>query len=55
MCGADLIRIIEGQEYLNEVTDKEVKTLKRKGLEPGEYRLACMTKATGPVRIEVVE
>ncbi|MGI9625434.1 MAG: FHA domain-containing protein [Longimicrobiales bacterium] len=55
MCGADLIRVIEGAEFLNEVTDKEIKTLKRKGLEPGEYRLACMTKASGPVRVEVVE
>ena len=55
MCGADLIRVIEGREFLNEVTEKEIKTLKRKGLEPGEYRLACMTKVSGPVRIEVVE
>ncbi len=55
MCGADLIRIVSGREFVNEVTDKEIKTLKRKGLEPGEYRLACMTKVFGPVHIEVVE
>ncbi|MDH3223312.1 MAG: FHA domain-containing protein [Gemmatimonadota bacterium] len=55
MCGADLIRIVSGREFLNDVTEKEIKTLKRKGLEPGEYRLACMTKVSGPVRIEVVE
>ncbi len=55
LCGCDLIRVIEGQEHLNEISDKELKTLKRKGVEPGEYRLACMTKVSGPVRVEVVD
>ncbi len=53
MCGCDVIRIVQGAEHLNEVTDKEKKTLGRKGLAPGEYRLACMTRCSGPVVVEV--
>jgi ferredoxin len=55
MCGCDAIRIVSGAEFLNEVTEKEIKTLKRKGLKPGECRLACMTKTSGPVVVEVVK
>ena len=44
MCGCDVVRVVQGAEHLNEVGDKELKTLKRKGLEPGTYRLACMTR-----------
>jgi thioredoxin reductase/ferredoxin len=53
MCGCDAIRIISGAEHLNPVTEKEIKTLKRKGLEPGPCRLACMCKASGPVVVDV--
>lgn len=53
MCGCDAIRIISGAEHLNPVTEKEIKTLKRKGLEAGPCRLACMCKASGPVVVEV--
>lgn len=55
MCGCDAIRILSGSEFLNDVTEKEIKTLKRKGLEPGPCRLACMTKTSGPVVVEVIE
>lgn len=55
MCGCDAIRIVSGAEHLNDVTEKEIKTLKRKGLEPGQCRLACMTRASGPVVVEVVK
>jgi ferredoxin/pSer/pThr/pTyr-binding forkhead associated (FHA) protein len=55
MCGCDTIRIVEGQQFLNEVAEKELKTLKRKGLEPGPYRLACMARCSGPIVVEVVE
>jgi len=48
-CGADLIRIVEGREFLNEVSEQEAKTIKRRGAIPGECRLACMTKVCGPV------
>jgi ferredoxin len=53
MCGCDAIRVIEGAQFLNEVTDKESKTLTRKGLEPGPFRLACMARCSGPVVVEV--
>jgi len=55
MCGCDTIRIIEGAEHLNEIAEKELKTLKRKGLEPGPYRLACMAKCSGRVVVEVAD
>lgn len=55
MCGVDPIRVLEGAEYLNEPDEQECKTLKNKGLEPGACRLACMTKASGPVIVEVVK
>jgi ferredoxin len=53
MCGCDVVRVVQGAEHLNEIGDKELKTLKRKGLEPGPYRLACMTRCSGPVVVEV--
>ncbi len=51
-CGADLIRIIEGREFVNEVSEQESTTIKRRGAIPGECRLACMTKVHGPVVVE---
>jgi thioredoxin reductase/pSer/pThr/pTyr-binding forkhead associated (FHA) protein len=53
-CGLDVIRILSGGEYLNAVTESEIQTLKRDGISPGTCRLACMTKTSGPVVIEVV-
>ncbi|MEX0893233.1 MAG: FAD-dependent oxidoreductase [Gemmatimonadota bacterium] len=55
MCGCDAIRILEGAEHLSEPAEKELKTLKRKGLEPGACRLACMARASGPVVVEVID
>ena len=55
MCGCDAIRVLEGGEYLNEPDEKEIKTLTRLGLDPGSCRLACMTKASGPVVVEVMK
>jgi thioredoxin reductase/pSer/pThr/pTyr-binding forkhead associated (FHA) protein/ferredoxin len=54
MCGCDPIRIISGGHHLNSVTENEVKTLRRRGLEPGPCRLACMTRTGGPVVVEVI-
>ena len=60
-CGLDPIRIISGGEYLNEVDDEgEAWTLDEichleAGNENGKCRLACMTKVTGPVVVEVVK
>ena len=54
-CGCDLIRIVDGHEFLSELSEQESKTISRKGGEPGECRLACMTKVSGPVVVEVVQ
>ena len=60
-CGLDPIRIISGGEYLNEVDDEgEAWTLDEicqlsAGNGPGACRLACMTKVTGPVVVEIVK
>ncbi len=53
-CGLDVIRIVSGAEHLNPVTENETKTLRRDGVSAGPCRLACMTKVSGPVEIEVV-
>jgi ferredoxin len=55
MCGCDAIRVVAGAEHLNDVTEKEIKTLKRRGLEPGACRLACMTRTSGAVVVETIE
>ena len=55
MCGCDLIRVVEGQAHLNEPTDQEIRTIGRRGVEPGVFRLACMTRVSGPVVVEVVD
>lgn len=55
VCGVDPIRVIEGAEHLNEPDEQERKTLEKKGLDPGSCRLACMTRARGPVVVEVVK
>jgi ferredoxin len=55
MCGCDVVRIVQGGEHLDEPSAKEIKTLQRKGLEPGPYRLACVTHASGPITVEVVD
>ena len=56
ICGSDPVRILSGSEYLSPLSDEEADTLEDLcGLKPGECRLACMVKATGPVTVEVVE
>ena len=54
-CGCDLIQVLEGRENLSEVSEQEEKTIKRKGAEPGEFRLACMTRVSGPVVVRAVD
>ncbi len=56
-CGYDPVRIVSGQEHLNELDeDEEGWTLEEVcHLKPGEYRLACMLKCKGPVVVEVVK
>ena len=60
-CGLDPIRILSGGEHLNDVDDEgEAWTLDEichleAGNEVGKCRLACMTKVSGPVVVEVIK
>jgi len=55
-CGMDPIRILAGRENLNEVGDEEQGTLEDiNKLKPGEYRLACLARPTGPVTVEILK
>lgn len=55
-CGVDAIRILSGIENMNDVGEEESGTLEDiNGLNPGEYRLACVAKPKGPVVVEVVK
>jgi len=56
MCGSDPIKIISGQEHLNELTDGEKEALEDIcELKAGECRLACMVKVKGPVEVEILK
>lgn len=56
ICGSDPIRVIAGLEFLDAPpTDQESETLEDIcELEPGQCRLACMTKVKGPVTVEIM-
>ncbi len=55
ICGSDAIRILAGKENMNPLGGDEKGTLEDIcGLQPGEYRLACMVKPSGPIEIEIV-
>jgi thioredoxin reductase/ferredoxin/pSer/pThr/pTyr-binding forkhead associated (FHA) protein len=55
VCGSDPVRIISGGENLNPMGSDEKGTLEDLcSLSPGEHRLACMAKPTGPVELEVL-
>jgi len=51
LCGADPVGIVEGHEHLDEPGADEAATLKRLGL-TGRARLACCTRARGPLTID---
>ena len=56
ICGSDPIRICKGIQNLNPPGDAEKDTLEDIcDLVPGEYRLACMAKPTGPVDVEIIQ
>lgn len=56
ICGSDPIRVLAGGEHLNSMSDDERSTLQDIcGLDPGTHRLACLTRPTGPVVVEVVQ
>jgi thioredoxin reductase/ferredoxin/pSer/pThr/pTyr-binding forkhead associated (FHA) protein len=55
-CGIDAVRILSGLENMNNVSDEEKGTLEDiNGLQPGEYRLACVAKPKGPVVVEILK
>jgi len=51
LCGADPVGIVDGHEHLDEPGADEAATLKRLGL-TGRARLACCTRARGPLTID---
>ncbi|MFQ5608307.1 MAG: 2Fe-2S iron-sulfur cluster-binding protein, partial [Candidatus Zixiibacteriota bacterium] len=56
ICGSDPVKIISGQEYLNERTDGEKDASEDIcDMDPNECRLACMLRPTGPVNVEILE
>jgi ferredoxin len=56
VCGSDPIRIISGEENLNEPGSLECETLEDIcELEPGKYRMACVARANGTVVVEILE
>lgn len=55
ICGSDAIRVLTGLDKVNPLASDEKGTLEDIcGLQPGEYRLACMVKPSGPIEIEVL-
>ena len=55
ICGSDPIRVLAGNEHLNQPSETESDTLEDLcALQPGEYRLACMVRTTGPVKVEII-
>ena len=56
ICGSDPVRIVSGEAHVNPMSDAERGTLEDIcGVEPGAHRLACMTRPTGPVVVEIVD
>ena len=56
ICGSDPIRILGGKENLNQPGETESETLEDLcALQPGESRLACMVRTTGPVKVEIIQ
>jgi len=56
ICGSDPVRILSGREHLDaEPEDQECDTLEDIcEQEPGDCRLACMVRVTGPVEVEIL-
>ena len=53
ICGKDKVRILDGADALTQMGKTEKDTLKKVcKVEPGKYRLACMAKVRGLVKIE---
>ena len=56
VCGMDPVKVIDGATHLNAIGGTERSTLEDLcSLVPGEYRLACMARVSGPVKISIVK
>jgi thioredoxin reductase/ferredoxin len=56
VCGMDPVKVIDGAKHLNAIGGTERSTLEDLcSLVPGEYRLACMARVSGPVKISIVK
>ncbi len=56
ICGSDPIRILAGHEHLeDEAGELESETLEELcDRKPGQFRLACMVRVRGPVKVEIL-
>ena len=50
VCGTCLVKIVEGEENVSDVSDQEKETLESMGAEPGE-RLACQCQIEGDITV----
>lgn len=56
LCGSDPVRVVSGQDNLHAMSEEEELTLDDIcGVEPGEHRLACLTKVKGAVTVEILD
>ena len=56
VCGMDPVKVLSGGEHLNAIGGTERSTLEDLcSVEPGPYRLACMARVSGPVKVTVVK
>jgi len=57
LCGQDLIRVLEGWEQLNPISDLEDGTLDLLRAKGKQMRMACCTRVlgVGPVVVEIVK
>ncbi len=56
ICGSDPVRIVSGGAHLNPMSGEERATLEEIcAVDPDTHRLACMTRPTGAVVIEIID
>lgn len=56
VCGMDPVKVLEGGEHLNPIGGTERSTLEDLcSVEPGPYRLACMARVSGLVKVAFVK
>jgi thioredoxin reductase/pSer/pThr/pTyr-binding forkhead associated (FHA) protein/ferredoxin len=56
VCGMDPVKVISGGEFLSPMSDAEKGTLEDLcSLKPGEHRLACMARVSGPIVVDPIK